>query len=112
VQSAGLPQVQKSAIAQPTGPVEPNSTSVELTFKPAPEYTAEAKQMKIQGDVVLRVTFSASGHVQVLNVVRGLGHGLDEQAQRTVQMYKFKPATQNGKPIDKTVNITITFQLA
>jgi TonB family protein len=112
VQSAGLPQVQKAAIAQPAAPVEPNSTSVELTYKPLPEYTAEAKQLKIQGEVVLRVIFTAGGRVQVLGVVRGLGHGLDEQAQRTVQLYKFKPATKNGRPVDQTTNITITFQLA
>lgn len=112
VQSAGLPQVQRAAIAQPAAPVEPNSTTVELTYKPAPEYTAEAKQLKIQGEVVLRVIFTANGRVQVLNVVRGLGHGLDEQAQRTVQMYRFKPATKNGKAVDLTTNITITFQLA
>ena len=112
VKSAGLPQVQKAGISQPTVVSEPNSTSVELTYKPAPEYTAEAKQMKIQGEVVLHVIFTANGRVQVLNVVRGLGHGLDEQAQRIVQMYKFKPATKNGKPVDLTTNITITFQLA
>ncbi len=112
VQSAGLPQVQHAAIAQPAAPVAPNSTSVELTYKPAPQYTSEAKQLKIQGEVVLRVIFTANGQVQVLGVVRGLGHGLDEQAQRTVQMYKFKPATRNGKAVDLTTNITITFQMA
>jgi TonB family protein len=92
--------------------MEPGSSNVELTYAPAPEYTSEAKQMKIQGKVILSVTFTAGGQVQVVSVVHGLGHGLDEQARRIVQLYKFKPATKNGKPVDMTTNVTITFQLA
>jgi TonB family protein len=111
VASAGI--ALKPAVAAPLPvPVGPSSTSIELTYKPVPEYTAEARQMKIQGDVVLHVIFTASGQVQVLNVVRGLGHGLDESARRTVQLYKYKPATKDGRPVDLTTNITITFQLA
>jgi len=50
--------------------------------------------------------------VQVQNVVRGLGHGLDEEARRVAQQIRFRPATRNGQAIDLTTNITITFQLA
>jgi hypothetical protein len=46
-------------------------------------------------------------------VVRGLGHGLDEQAKRAVQQGRIiRPATRNGQAIDSTTLITITFQLA
>ncbi len=111
VASAGL--VMKSAEpVRAAAPVEAGSSSVELTYAPAPEYTSEAKQMRIQGVVVLRVTFTASGQVQVHDVVQGLGHGLDEQAKRIVQIYRFKPATKNGKPVDSTTTVRITFQLA
>jgi len=90
----------------------PTTTSIELTYKPIPEYTAEARQMRIQGDVVLKVTFTSNGEVRVLGLVHGLGHGLDEQAMRTVKLYRFTPATRNGQPVDLTTNIHITFQLA
>jgi TonB family protein len=111
VASAGI--ALKPAVAAPLPvPVGATSTSIELTYKPVPEYTPEARQMKIQGEVVLHVIFTASGQVQVLNVVRGLGHGLDESARRAVQLYKYKPATKDGRPVDLTTNITITFQLA
>ena len=77
-----------------------------------PQYTAEAKQLKIQGDVVLRVTFTAGGQVVVQGVVRGLGHGLDEEARRVAQTMRFRPATRNGQAVDITTTVTITFQMA
>jgi TonB family protein len=62
--------------------------------------------------VVLKVTFTASGQVGVQSVMRGLGHGLDEEARRVAQQIRFHPATRNGQAVDSTTTITITFQLA
>ncbi len=88
------------------------STDLEVLSKPPVQYTSEARQLRVQGDVVLRVTFLASGQVVVQGVVRGLGHGLDEEARRVAQQIRFRPATRNGQPVDLTTTITITFQLA
>jgi hypothetical protein len=44
---------------------EPVSTNLEVISKPPVQYTSEARQLKVQGDVVLRVTFTASGQVVV-----------------------------------------------
>ena len=75
--------------------------------------TDEARNLRIQGNVILRVTFFASGQIQVVGVVQGLGHGLDEQARLAVQHGRvLHPATRNGQAVDMTTNITITFQLA
>jgi len=87
-------------------------TSLEVLSKPPVQYTSEARQLKVQGDVILRVTFTASGQVVVKGVVHGLGHGLDEEARRVAQQIRFRPATRNGQSVDTTTNITITFQLA
>ena len=91
---------------------EPVSTDLEVLSKPPVQYTSEARQLRVQGDVVLRVTFLASGQVVVQGVVHGLGHGLDEEARRVAQQIRFRPATRNGQPVDLTTTITITFQLA
>lgn len=91
---------------------EVNTKQVQILFHPRPEYTSEAKQMRIQGEVVLEVRFSADGKVQVLRVVHGLGHGLDEQAIRAAQQTTFKPATKDGRPVDTTTYYRIDFQLA
>jgi TonB family protein len=89
-----------------------NVTNVEVISHPKPVYTPEAKHLKIQGDVVLEVRFSANGTVHVLRVVRGLGHGLDQQAIRVAEQTHFKPATKDGKPVDMTTYYRIDFQLA
>ncbi|HEX4020648.1 MAG TPA: energy transducer TonB [Acidobacteriaceae bacterium] len=91
---------------------ESEVTQVQILFHPRPEYTSEAKQMKIQGEVVLEVRFSADGKVEVLRVVHGLGHGLDEQAIHAAQQTRFKPAMKDGRPIDMTTYYRIDFQLA
>jgi TonB family protein len=92
--------------------VQPASTPIVVVAKPLPQYTSEAKQMKIEGDVTLEVRFTASGQVQVLRVVNGLGHGLDQQAMLAAQRIRFKPATKNGEPVDQVSVIHISFQLA
>jgi TonB family protein len=104
-------------VAQAVAPVRqeaatPASTGLEIVSKPPVQYTTEARQLKVEGDVILRVTFTSSGRVVVENVVHGLGHGLDEEARRVAQQIRFHPATHNGQPVDLTTNITITFQLA
>ena len=90
----------------------PASTNLEVLSKPPPQYTSEARQLKVQGDVVLRVTFTAAGQVVVQGLVHGLGHGLDEEAKRVAQQIRYRPATRNGQAVDLTTNITISFQLA
>jgi len=111
VQSAGIP-VATAAVAVPQMVVAQTSTNLEVLSKPPVQYPAEAKNLRVQGDVILRVTFTASGQVVVQSVVHSLGHGLDEEARRVAQQIRFRPATRNGQPVDQTTNITISFQLA
>jgi TonB family protein len=111
VASAGIPAVVTAAPVQRVAET-PVSTSIEVLSKPDPQYTSEARQLKVEGDVVLRVTFTSSGRVVVQSIVHGLGHGLDEEARRAAQQIHFRPATRNGQAVDLTTNITITFQLA
>ena len=112
VASAGIPtQMATAAAPQPLNAV-PATTNLEVISKPPVQYTSEARQLKVQGDVILRVTFTAAGRVVVDGVVHGLGHGLDEEARRVAQQIRFRPATKNGQAVDMTTNITITFQLA
>ncbi len=85
---------------------------VEVLDKPQPQYTSEARDLKIEGEVHLKVLFQANGRVQVLQVVRGLGHGLDEAATTAAQKIRFKPAQRDGQPCDMTATVHIVFQLA
>lgn len=110
VASAGIPAAVTAAPVKMTAAVQ--STALEVLSKPPVQYTSEARQLKVEGDVILRVTFTARGQVEVQGVVHGLGHGLDEEARRVAEQIRYRPATRNGVPVDLTTNITITFQLA
>jgi TonB family protein len=111
VASAGIPAAQQVTVARPMVQ-QAVTTSLEVLSKPAVQYPGEARRLRVQGDVVLRVTFRASGQVVIQGVVHGLGHGLDEEARRVAQQIRFRPATRDGHAVDQTTNITITFQLA
>jgi TonB family protein len=94
-----------------TAPPAAADTPVRITGKPKPAYTEEAKRLRIEGAVVLEVTFSASGTVHNIRVIRGLGYGLDEAAVRAARSLVFEPARRDGRPIDVTSNVRIEFQL-
>ena len=80
--------------------------------KPNPVYTDEARRLRIEGEVLVEVIFRASGQVQAVRVVKGLGHGLDEAALRAAEQIRFKPAIQQGQPVDFPAVAHIVFQLA
>jgi TonB family protein len=90
----------------------PRSTPVEILFKPKPSYTDSARAKKIEGEVLVEVDFLATGEVQVLQVTKGLGEGLDEAAEAAARQIRFKPATEDGQPVDSTAVVHIVFQLA
>jgi len=90
----------------------PATTPVEITFKPQPVYTDDARSLKLEGEVLLEVMFSANGTLHVNRVVRGLGHGLDEAAMAAANKMRFKPALRNGQPVDSTAVVHVVFQLA
>ena len=111
VQTAGFDQ---RAAAQPSAAAvtKANDRPVEIVFKPTPEYTDEARSARIEGTVSLELEFTAAGDVRVLRVVRGLGHGLDEAAQRAALRIRFKPALSDSGPVDSRATVHITFRLS
>ena len=90
----------------------PSSAPVSIQSKPTPVYTAEARQLKVEGEVLLNVVFTADGQIRILNVVRGLGHGLDDAAQRAAKGIRFSPAMRDGHPVDSNATLHIVFQLS
>jgi TonB family protein len=59
---------------------------------PLPVYTDEARHVKVQGTVTLRVLIGADGRAAQVRVVRGPGYGLEDRAEQTVRGWKFRPA--------------------
>jgi TonB family protein len=113
VQTAGF-DVRPSAPVQSPGAaaLKPIDRPVEIIFKPTPEYTDEARSAHIQGTVTLELEFTAAGDIRVLRLMRGLGHGLDEAAERAARRIRFKPAQSDGRSVDSRATVHITFQLS
>jgi TonB family protein len=113
VQTAGF-DLRASAAAQPSVAALTKTIDrpVEIVFKPTPEYTDDARSARIEGTVSLELEFTAAGDVRVLRVVRGLGHGLDEAAQRAALRIRFKPAQSDGGAVDSRATVHITFRLS
>jgi TonB family protein len=102
----------QTAAGRPARPAGAAETPVEILFKPRPEYTDDARKARDEGEVLVRVIFTATGTVRVLEVVKGLPHGLSESALRAAEQIRFKPATQDGSPVDSVAVVHINFQLA
>jgi protein TonB len=79
-----------------------------------PNYTAEAMRAKIQGVVTLEAVVLADGTVGPVRVTRSLdpNFGLDQEAERTVKLWRFNPATNRvGERVPVLVEIEMTFTL-
>jgi TonB family protein len=99
--AAPEPRIQRAHFSPP-----------EVLSEPRPQYTQEARQLRIQGEITLQVRFGVDGKVQVMRVVSGLGHGLDQEAALVAEQIRFKPAVKDGQPTDHITYIHILFQLA
>jgi TonB family protein len=117
VQSTGFGDATPSAGGTGAAPAPARAAKaerlpVEIQQKPNPAYTEEARRLRIEGNVKLRVMFAANGEMQVLGVLQGLGHGLDEAAIAAAKRIRFRPAREGGRPVDEPAIVTIEFKLA
>lgn len=87
-------------------------SAAQILEKPRPAYTEEARRLRIEGEVQLEVRFRATGEIDIVRVVRGLGYGLDENAAQAARTIRFLPAKRDGRPVDSTATVHILFQLA
>src|SRR5215218_3019250 len=84
----------------------------EVTAKPEPGYTREARRLGVQGVVILKVLLLADGKLDRVRVVRRLPYGLTENAIRAACEIKFKPAMKAGEPVAQWVTLEYGFRLA
>lgn len=76
-------------------------------------YPKYERDRDIQGKVLVRFVVTAKGEVDSVHVVNKVSPGLDAEAVRVVKMLpRFKPGTQQGKPVSVLFNLPIVFKLA
>jgi TonB family protein len=79
---------------------------------PNASYTPEARQNRVQGEVIITIIVDANGMPQNPRVVRPLPAGLNEAAIEAVRKYRFRPAKKDGKtPVPVMVTIVVNFRL-
>jgi TonB family protein len=106
------PPQQQIAAAHPPTVVSPMAHPPVITFTPRPVYTPEATSMHLEGEARVSVRLNANGSVQVLGLIHGLGHGLDQSALAAAQGIRFKPATDAvGHPVDFPTTVIIRFAI-
>jgi protein TonB len=95
------------------GPFRPGSgiEPPRLLREVKPDYTEEARQRNLVGDVVLEIVVRRDGAVGDVTILQGLGSGLDERAVQAVRQWRFSPARRQGAPVDVIVEVTVEFKL-
>jgi len=82
-----------------------------VVVQPLPPYTQEARDANIEGVVLLQCLIRKDGSVGQIKVLRGIGHGLDESAVKTIRSeWRFKPGTKNGVPVNVLANVEVSFR--
>jgi TonB family protein len=81
-----------------------------LTRPVRPEYPLLARQMKVQGAVVLSVFIDKDGSIENLQVDSGPAI-LADAARAAVKQWRFKPYLQNGVPVATQARVTVDFTI-
>ena len=89
----------------------PPTTAERVTHSVRPEYPLLAKQMKVQGAVVLQALIDKAGRIQELHVVTGPTI-LASAAQEAVKQWRFKPYFQQGQAVETEARITVNFTIS
>ena len=81
-----------------------------LIHRVEPQYPVIARQIRLEGAVILKAIISREGRIERLEVASG--HTLLAQAATAaVQQWKYRPYLLNGEPIEVETEITVNFVL-
>ena len=89
--------------------LSPSATQT-LSRPVEPSYPLLAREMKIQGAVVLEVLIGREGVIQHLRVLSGPAI-LSAAAQEAVKQWRFRPYLQDGQPVETEARITVNFTI-
>ncbi|WP_017911346.1 energy transducer TonB [Xanthomonas sp. SHU 166] len=80
---------------------------------PAPPYPRDALRDRLQGSVLLRVLVGTDGQPLQVSIEKSSGHRVLDQAARdqVLKRWAFKPALQNGTPVQAYGLVPVDFSL-
>ncbi len=114
--SSALPSASGSAdstgVADATGRVHLSPGAAQILSRPVePNYPLLAKQMKVQGAVVLEALIGRDGNIQDLHVLSGPTI-LSTAAREAVKQWRFRPYLQSGQAVETEARITVNFTIS
>jgi len=74
-----------------------------------PDYPESARRARLQGTVILEAIITTSGEVQQVRVLKSVNPLLDEAAVRAVRVWRYRPATLNGRAVPVSLTVTVRF---
>lgn len=108
---AAQPQDNGPVESHPTAQVQMSPGSAQVVSRVNPTYPLLAKQMKVQGAVILEALISRTGSIQGIQVLSGPAI-LSEAAREAVKQWHFKPYYQGGQPVETEARITVNFTIS
>lgn len=101
-----------TGVADATARVHISPGAAELLSRPVePNYPMLAKQMKVQGAVVLEALIGRDGNIQDLHVLSGPTI-LSTAAREAVKQWRFRPYLQSGEAVETEARITVNFTIS
>lgn len=92
--------------------VQMSADTTQAVTRPVnPGYPLLARQMKVQGSVILRALIGKDGVIQNLQIVKGPAI-LATAAENAVRQWRFKPHYQGGEAVETEATITVNFTIS
>jgi protein TonB len=89
-----------------------STDAAQIVSRPVqPAYPLLARQMKVQGSVILQALIGRDGIIQNLNVISG-PQILASAAEDAVRQWHFKPHFQGNEPVETEAKITVNFTIS
>jgi TonB family protein len=106
------PAAPPDAPAKPGGQVQMSADAAQTVVRSvAPDYPLLARQMKVQGAVILQALISRDGKIEELHIVSGPDI-LAAAAREAVRQWHFRPYYQNGRPVQTQARVTVNFTIS
>jgi TonB family protein len=89
----------------------PGISSPRVISQTDPQFPPAARRAHFGGSVLLGLLISEAGIPTEIQILQPLGGGLDAQAVRSVQSWKFEPGTRDGQPAPMRIAVEVDFHL-
>jgi periplasmic protein TonB len=110
--AGNAPATAASVTTNATERVQMSAGAAEVVGQPAqPGYPMLARQMRVQGSVLLQALIGRDGSIQDLHVLTGPAI-LANAAQEAVRQWRFKPHYIGNEAVETQAKITVNFTIS